>query len=265
LKILLILSIILSLYSLSFILFGNNFTILAQKDVETIKYRDLVIYLGNGLKTNAQLTIPAVGDGPFPGVLLIHGSGTTDMNVTLGFIRIDNETGKKIYPSARPFLQIAEYLSERGFVVLRYDKRGIGENFTILDRKVWGNITFDNLKQDAEKALNVLIQQPKVDANRITVLGHSEGTVIVPRVAIDNPTKVKNIIVMGTVAQNLIRDVLHFQVIDLPLEYSTKLLDQNHTGMISIQQIAKDPLLGSYLESTFLHTNNSKTVIKNQG
>jgi uncharacterized protein len=64
-----------------------------------------VIYLGNGLKTNAQLTIPAVGDGPFPGVLLIHGSGATDMNVTLGFIRIDNERGKKIYPSARPFLQ----------------------------------------------------------------------------------------------------------------------------------------------------------------
>jgi uncharacterized protein len=108
-----------------------------------------------------------------------------------------------------------------------------------LDSNVWGNITFDNLKQDAEKALNVLIQQPKVDANRITVLGHSEGTVIVPRVAIDNPTKVKNIIIMGTVAQNLIRDLLHFQVIDLSLEYSTKLLDQNHTGMISIQQIAK--------------------------
>jgi hypothetical protein len=54
----------------------------------------------------------------FPGVLL-HGSGATDMNLTLGFIRIDNETGKKIYPSARQFLQIAEYVSKRVFVVLR--------------------------------------------------------------------------------------------------------------------------------------------------
>ena len=102
-KVLLILSIIISLYSLSFILFGNNFTILAQHDLETIKYRDLVIDLGNGLKTNAQLTIPAVGNGPFPGVLLIHGSGATDMNETAGYIHIDNTTGSKIYPSAQPF------------------------------------------------------------------------------------------------------------------------------------------------------------------
>jgi hypothetical protein len=60
---------------------GNNFPIvLAQQDLETIKYRNIVIDLGNGLKTNAQLTIPAVGKGPFPGVLLVHGSGATDMN-----------------------------------------------------------------------------------------------------------------------------------------------------------------------------------------
>ena len=54
---------------------GNNFTVLAQQDLETIKYRDLVIDLGDGIKTNAQLTFPAVGKGPFPGVLLVHGSG----------------------------------------------------------------------------------------------------------------------------------------------------------------------------------------------
>ena len=82
----------------------------------------MVIDLGNGLKTNAQLTIPAVGKGPFPGVLLIHGSGPVDMNETLGFVHIDNETGTKIYPSARPFFQIAEYLSDRGFVVLDMTK-----------------------------------------------------------------------------------------------------------------------------------------------
>ena len=58
--------------------------------------------------------------------------------------------------------------------VLRYDKRGIGENKTILDSNVWGNLTFNDLKHDAEKALDVLVQQPEVDANRITVLGHSE-------------------------------------------------------------------------------------------
>ncbi|MGZ8887113.1 MAG: hypothetical protein ACXW1A_02510, partial [Nitrososphaeraceae archaeon] len=109
-KVLLILSIILSLYSLSLILFGNHFTVLAQQDLETIKYRNIVIDLGNGLKTNAQLTIPAVGNGPFPGVLLVPGSGNIDKNETVGYFRIDNETGTKIYtPIVRPFFQIAEY------------------------------------------------------------------------------------------------------------------------------------------------------------
>jgi len=257
LKVLLILCIILSLYSLSLILFGNNFTVLAQQDLETIKYRDLVIDLGDGVKTNAQLTIPAIGNGPFPGVLLVHGSGAMDMNTTLGIVRIDNETGTKIYPPTRLFFQIAEYLSDRGFVVLRYDKRGIGENMTIVDSNVWGNLTFNELKHDAERALNLLIQQPEVDPKRISIIGQSEGTIITPRVAIDNPTKVKNIVLMGTAAQNLVRDILRFQVVDLPLEYAMKVLDRNHTGLISIQQIAKDPLLSSYLELTFLHTNNN--------
>src|SRR5215216_3330934 len=112
-----------TMFSLS-ILSNSNFnnystSAMAQPFIQTVKHRDLVIDLGNGIKTNAQLTIPAIGNGPFPGVLLIHGTGTTDMNETVDFIRIDNQTGSKIYPPT-PFFQIAEYLSERGFVVLRY-------------------------------------------------------------------------------------------------------------------------------------------------
>ena len=67
---------------------------LAQPFVQTVKYRDLVIDLGNGIRTNAQLTIPAVGNGPFPGVLLVAGSGVVDMNETLS-------------PDSKPFWQIA--------------------------------------------------------------------------------------------------------------------------------------------------------------
>src|SRR5215469_6777515 len=149
---------------------------LAQNYIQIIKYRNLVIDLGNGVKTNAQLSYPAIGKGSFPGVLLIHGSGAHDKNETLVYINKDGVQPPK------PFWQIAQYLSERGFVVLRYDKRGIGANKTILNSNLWGNLTANQLKQDAEKALNILIQQLEVDPKRITLIGHSEGTIIVPRV-----------------------------------------------------------------------------------
>ena len=124
-------------------------TALAQPYIQTIKHRNLVIDLGNRVKTNAQLTYPAVDKGPFPGVLLIHGSGALDKNETSGFV---HKNGPK--PST-PYWQITQYLSERGFAVLRYDKRGIGANYTI-NQNVWGNATLNDLIEDAKKALNVL-------------------------------------------------------------------------------------------------------------
>ncbi|HZI72338.1 MAG TPA: hypothetical protein VFD60_14380, partial [Nitrososphaeraceae archaeon] len=76
-KILTIIAAILSLYSISFLVYGNaSLTAYAQSDLQTIKSRNLVINLGNGIKTNAQLTYPAIaGSGKYPGVLLITGSG----------------------------------------------------------------------------------------------------------------------------------------------------------------------------------------------
>ena len=52
--------------------------------------------------------------------------------------------------------------------MLRYDKRGVGANFTI-GQNVWGNTTANDLIQDSKKALNVLIQQPEVDTKRISI------------------------------------------------------------------------------------------------
>src|SRR5947209_10086217 len=116
---------ILGLSCLSTSIFKQQDQALAQQYIQKIKYRNLVIDLGNGLKTKAQLTLPAVGKGPFPGVLLIHGSGASDKNGTSGFV---HKNGPK---PLIPYLQIAQYLSERGFAVLRYDKRGVGGNNTI--------------------------------------------------------------------------------------------------------------------------------------
>ena len=247
--------------------FNYSTSAIAQPFIETVKYRDLVIDLGNGgLKTNAQLTVPAVGNGPFPGVLLIAGSGIRDMNESLDYIRIDNHTGSKVYPPT-PFFQIAEYLSERGFVVLRYDKRGIGENGTILDSDAWGNLTFNDLKQDAEKALAVLAQQPEVDPDRITVLGHSEGTVIAPRVAIDNTTKVRNLVLMGAAAQN-VYELGYFQNVDLKVLYAEKVLDRNHDGLLSVSEADNDPIFGSTVGNVTelpMQRNNNTTLTTSNG
>jgi uncharacterized protein len=220
---------------------------LAQRYIQTIKYRNLIIDLGNGVKTNAQLTLPAVGKGPFPAVLLVHGSGRTDMNETAPM-------------NVKPFWQISQYLTERGFVVLRYDKRGIGANHIISDSNVWGNATFNELKQDAEKALAILINQPEVDPNKITVLGHSEGTMIAPRVAIDNTTKVKNVVLMGTVAQNL-GDIQYLQVVSIPLLYAEKVLDHNHDGMLSVSEANENPVFSGMVGNftLLLETTNGTT------
>ncbi|MDQ3840074.1 MAG: alpha/beta hydrolase [Thermoproteota archaeon] len=211
--------------------------IYAQQDLQLVKSKNLQIELDDNLTTNAQLTFPAVGQGPYPGILLISGSGANDMNETAGFIRINETTGEKDYPPVTLF-QIAQYLSERGFAVLRYDKRGVGENHTILDTNVWGNVTIDDLKHDAGKALDVLMQQPEVN-NKITIIGHSEGTTLAPRVAIDNPDKVDNIVLMGTMAQN-VTDLLHFQTVELPVQYAEEVLDKNGNGSLSLQEASQD-------------------------
>ena len=62
-----IVAIVLSLYTI-YLFCGIALTVHAQSDVQTIKHRDMVVDLGNGLKTNARLNLPATG--PFSGVLV---------------------------------------------------------------------------------------------------------------------------------------------------------------------------------------------------
>jgi uncharacterized protein len=119
------------------------------------------------------------------------------------------------------------------------------------------NVTFNDLKQDSEKALDVLVQQPEVDANHVTLVGHSEGTMIAPRVAIDNPGKVDNIVLMGAVAQNL-RKMGYFQGVTLPVLYAQQVLDHNHNGLLSVQEASENPVFSSIIGKniTLLLTQN---------
>jgi len=189
--------------------------------------RNMLINLGDGVETVAQLTFPS-GDGPFPGVLLIHGSGETDMDEFIPALVTAEPT--------RLFLQIAEYLGERGYSVLRYNKRGVGLGGGVADIDTFLNKTYFEQESDALKALQVLMQQPEVDNTEITIIGHSEGTIIAPRIAIDHP-EVKNLVLLGTIAENL-RDLLFYQFVDRRIQYLEEIVDTNDDGLLSIEEVA---------------------------
>ncbi|TAL65278.1 MAG: alpha/beta fold hydrolase [Bacteroidetes bacterium] len=119
------------------------------------------------IKLAGTITIPA-GKGPFPAVILITGSGPQNRNEEL--------MGHK------PFLVIADFLSRNGIAVLRYDDRGVGKS-----QGSQLNVTSADLATDAEAAFNFLTNYTKVDPERIGLMGHSEGGLIAPIVAVSNP------------------------------------------------------------------------------
>ena len=121
-------------------------------------------------KANVQLpgtlTVPP-GPGPFPGVVLVTGSGPQDRNEEL--------LGHK------PFLVIADFLTRSGIAVLRYDDRGVGRSTGTFAK----GTTLD-FADDAEAAFTFLAARPEVARRRMGILGHSEGGLIGPMVASRN-------------------------------------------------------------------------------
>lgn len=109
------------------------------------------------------LTLPA-GNGPFPAVILITGSGAQNRDEEL--------LGHK------PFRVIADYLSRNGIAVLRYDDRGVGKS-----QGSYASATSADLATDAEAAYNFLKNNNKIDPKAIGLIGHSEGGLIAPIVA----------------------------------------------------------------------------------
>ncbi len=119
------------------------------------------------------LTIPE-GGGPFPVVVLVHGSGPQDRDETMGPLK--------------PFRDLAWGLASRGIAVLRYEKRTkvypkqlrALQHFTVHEE-----VTDDALA--AVALLRATRDAPAIDPQRIFVLGHSLGAMLAPRIGEADP------------------------------------------------------------------------------
>jgi len=129
------------------------------------------------------ITMPK-GKGPFPALVLVHGSGPNDRDESIG-------------PN-KPFKDLAWGLASRGVAVLRYDKRTkarpaecvrLGDRFTVQEEVI----------EDARAAVRLLAHTPGVDATRVFLLGHSLGGYLAPRIAEGAPELAGLVIMAGPV------------------------------------------------------------------
>jgi alpha-beta hydrolase superfamily lysophospholipase len=119
----------------------------------------------------ATLTRPRAHTGGLPAVITISGSGAQERDEAL--------PGVEGY---RPFRQIADTLGRRGIAVLRFDDRGTGESTG--DHAA---ATSRDFARDVQTLVAWLRTQPDIDPDRIALVGHSEGGLIAPLVAADDP------------------------------------------------------------------------------
>ena len=132
------------------------------------KFEEKEIQIGKGIwSLPGTLSLPK-GDGPFPAVILVHGSGPLDRDETIG-------------PN-KPFRDLAHGLASQGIAVLRYEKRT--KQHQAMMAMMVSNITVkEETIDDVVAAFEVLASQEKINPKRIIVLGHSLGGMLIPRIA----------------------------------------------------------------------------------
>lgn len=153
--------------------------------------RELPIEVGPaGSALPGLLALPE-GAGPFPVVVLVHGSGPQD--------RDENVMGN------RPFRDLAHGLAARGVATVRYDKRTyalpaslapLGEAMTVQQETI----------DDAVAAVALARTRPELDPKRVHVLGHSLGGTVGPRIA--EQAKADGLIIVAGMARPVVDVVL---------------------------------------------------------
>jgi pimeloyl-ACP methyl ester carboxylesterase len=113
-----------------------------------------------------------------PAIILVAGSGPVDREATVAGIPI--------------FTQLAGSLAQQGFLVLRYDKRGVGQSGGRSER-----VTISDYADDVIAAVRWLRRRDDVDRNRLTVAGHSEGGAVA-MIAAARTDQIKNLVLIAT-------------------------------------------------------------------
>ena len=115
----------------------------------------------NGFSLSGTMTLPtqAAGRLRHPAVILVPGARATERDETLAGVAI--------------YQQLAGALADRGFLVLRYDRRGFGQSGGRIE-----SATLEDSVDDVLAAYRWVKKRRDVDNKRISVLGHSEGGIV---------------------------------------------------------------------------------------
>ena len=198
----------------------------AKSDAYTEKA--LIVGEGGEWPLPATLTLPR-GDGPFPGVVLVHGSGGQDRDETIG--------GNK------PFRDLAWGLASQGVAVLRYEKRTrhYGEKMVALKQRL---TIQEEVVEDALLAIALLRQQKAIDGQRVFVVGHSLGGMVAPRLGALDPKLAGLALLAGT--PRPLEDVIVDQNIYM-MSLQAEITDKDKAALEEAKKQAakvKDPKLG---------------------
>ena len=117
---------------------------------------------------NGLLTLPEELSSPVPAVVFVHGSGASNM---------DEKVGK-----LTPFKDLAEGLARHGIASIRYDKRSFAHGFKMLRDKSLEITVKEETVDDAIMAAELLRKDPRIDPEKVFIIGHSMGGMLAPRI-----------------------------------------------------------------------------------
>ena len=120
----------------------------------------------DGVRLAGSLLIPQ-GEGPFPAVVLVSGSGPHGRDLLIG--------------SQRIMFILADHLARNGIASIRYDKRGCAQSGGYYEPH-----DIEKFTADALSAVPYLKTQKAIDPTQIGAIGLSQGGMIVPMMAVQS-------------------------------------------------------------------------------